>query len=100
MVDEIKQFDYHYMVIDDDASQVAEIVNACSESGIGLLGFSEFPLGDGKSQLDLIAEDAGILANTGRQMGWSLSERKSGFLIRGLNRPNATAEVLARPSHI
>ena len=96
MVDDIKQFDYHYMVIDDDALQVAGIVNACSESGIDLLGLSEFPLGDGKSQLDLIAEDAGILANTARLMGWSLSERKSGFIIRGRNRPNAMAEVLGR----
>ena len=64
MVDDIKQFDYHYMVIDDDALQVAGMVNACSESGIDLLGLSEFPLGDGKSQLDLIAEDAGILARS------------------------------------
>jgi len=96
MVDDIKQFDYHYMVIDDDASQVAGIVKACSESGIDLLGLSEFPLGDGKSQLDLIAEDARILANTARLMGWSLSERKSGFIIRGRNQPNAMAEVLGR----
>lgn len=70
-------------------------MKACSESGINLLAFSEFPLRAGKSQLDLIAEDAGMLASAVRHLGWNVSERKSGFLIQGENRPNATAEVLA-----
>jgi hypothetical protein len=95
MADEIKQFDYYYVVI-DDTSQAAGIVNDLSGSGINLLAFSEFPHSAGKSQLDLIAEDAECLAKRARDMGLSLSERKSGFLIRGENRPSAVAQVLTR----
>jgi hypothetical protein len=90
------QVDYHYIIIDEDPSRAAGIVNALSESGINLLAFSEFPNGAGKSQLDLIADSAGDLAQTSLLLGLSLSERKSGFLIRGENRPAAIAGILTR----
>jgi hypothetical protein len=96
MADEITQFDYHYTVIDEDPSKAAGIVNALSESGINLLAFSEFPHGPGKSQLDLIAESAEDLAETALTLGLTLSERKSGFLIRGENRPAAIAGMLSQ----
>lgn len=41
-------------------------------------------------------EDPEGLAKTAREMGWSLSERKTGFLIRGEDRPSAVAEMLSR----
>jgi hypothetical protein len=96
MADEIRRFDYHYIIIDDDPSRAAGIMTALSESGINLLGFSEFPHGAGKSQLDLIADSADDLAKTALSLGLSLSERKSGFLIQGENRPAAIAGILTR----
>ena len=98
MNDEIVQFDYHYIVIDSDASRVAGIVDALSDAGISLLALSEFPLGEGKSQVDLVAESADALANAAHDLGLKLSQRKSGFLIRGQNRPNAIAGILKRLS--
>ena len=96
MTDEIVQFDYRYIVIDSDPSRAASIVDALSDAGINLLALSEFPLEDGKSQLDLVAESADALDTAAHELGLKLSQRKSGFLIRGQNRPNAIAEILKR----
>jgi hypothetical protein len=94
MPDEILQFDYHYLRIPDDVARAAGIVSALSESGIKLLAFSEFPDGAGQSQLNLIAESAEDLANAAAHLGLRLSEKKSGLLIRGEDRPNAIGGIL------
>ncbi len=96
MGNEITQFGYHYVVTEHDGLRTAEIVSALSESGIDLLAFSEFPVSAGKSQLDLIAENADSLEKRAHDMGLRLSTRKSGFLVRGENRPSAVAEALIR----
>jgi hypothetical protein len=97
MADEIKLCDYYYTVI--EPSQTHNILDALARSGISLLAFSQFPHNSGKSQLDLIldnADNAGMLTNSARELGILLSEKKSGFLIRGENRPGAMGRVLAR----
>ncbi len=97
MATEIIKFDYRYIIIDDQASTAATALNSLWQSGINLLGFSEFPHSSGKRQLDLIAEDTEELADTARANGLTLSDRKSGFLIRGENRPGAEmVEILKR----
>ncbi len=96
MAEEITKFDYHYVVIDNDGSRTAEIVSALSQAGINLLAFSEFPVSASKSQLDLIAENADSLEHAVRDLGLQLSARKSGFLVRGGDRPSAAAIALVR----
>jgi len=88
MATEITQFDYRYIIIDDQAATAAAALASLWKSGISLLGFSEFPHAAGKAQLDLIAEDSEDLLKTARANGLTLSDRKSGFLIRGENRPS------------
>ncbi len=90
----IKQFDYYYVVTDDETSRAASIVNALWEAGVDLMAFSEFPCGPRKSQLDLIPQDAGALLTAASAMGLKLSEKKSGLLIQGENRPGIIAGVL------
>lgn len=96
MVDKIRQFDYQYLIADDDTTSTAEIVNALTESGIGLLGYSGFPCGLGKVQIDLITDTGSELERAARRLGWTLSPKKSGFLIQGEDRPNAIGEILER----
>jgi hypothetical protein len=65
--------------------------------GVDLIGFSEFPRGPGKTQLDLIAHDSRVLAKTAADMGLTVSRAKTGFLIRGEGAPGpAVADVLQR----
>jgi hypothetical protein len=96
MTESVKRFDYRYIVIDDEGSQAANIVNALWASGVELLAFSAFPHGHGKSQLDLVPENPGALERAALSMGLTLSDKKTGFLVKGENRPGAVARVLNR----
>ena len=88
---------YRYSILDDEPSTAAAALETLWELGIGLVGFSEFPHGPGKAQLDLIAEDSDKLAKAATGIGLSLSRKKTGFLIRGEDEPAAVmADILRR----
>ena len=93
MADEIRRVDYHYVQMPDKPGEAARILSALLQAGINLLGVSAFPHGARKSQLDLIADDSGVLAKAAKSAGLKLTKRKSGFLIQGEDRPGAIAEI-------
>ena len=97
MATEITQVDYRYIILDDEPSAAAAALSTLWDLGIGLVGYSAFPYGPGKSQVDLIAEDSEGLARTVQDMGLSLSRKKTAFLIRGDSKPApAVAEILRK----
>lgn len=83
MLDQIKRFDYRYLIARDETARVAEILAALTDSGADLLAFSDFPHSRGKLQVDLITADTELLARTAQEMGWKLSPPMSGFLNKG-----------------
>ena len=50
MPTEVIQMDYRYVILDDDPSAVAAAVCTLADLGIELVGFSEFPHGQGRSK--------------------------------------------------
>src|ERR1035438_10323725 len=97
MATEILQMDYHYVILDDEPSAAAAALAVLWGEGVNLVGFSEFPHGPGKTQLDLIAPDSRSLAKTASDMGLTVSRAKTGFVIRGDGAPGpAVADVLQR----
>ena len=89
--------DYYYVVVDDAPAASAAAIATLWESGVQLMGISEFPHGPGKLQLDLISPDSRGLARTASDMGLAVSRAKTGFLIRGEDAPGAAvANVLQR----
>lgn len=89
--------DYHYILLDDEPSAAAAALAVLRAEGVDLIGFSEFPHGPGKTQIDLIAPDSSALAKTAADMGLTVSRAKTGFLIRGDGDPGpAIADVLHR----
>jgi hypothetical protein len=97
MATEVLQMDYQYVVLDDEPSTAAAALATLSGEGIDLIGFSEFPHGPGKAQLDLIASDGRSLARKATEMGLTVSRVKTGFLIRGDGTPGpAVADILHR----
>ena len=87
--------DYHYVILDDTPSAAAAALSVLAAEGVNLVGFSEFPHGPGKTQLDLIAPESQSLAKTASDMGLTVSRAKTGFVIRGDGAPGpAVAEVL------
>jgi len=58
--------------------------------------FSGFPVGGGRSQLDLVVEDIGPLRRVARRNGWRLSKVKKGFLIQGADQVGAVHRHLQK----
>jgi len=96
MAKEIRPVDYHSMMVFGGAAEAAGILGDLTESGVGLLAFSVLTHNDRVSQLDLIPDDIDSLEKAVARLGLHPGERKTGFLIRGLDRPLAMAQVLRR----
>lgn len=96
MPDAIRKIDYYYVTVADKPGEVARVLGALRGAGINLLGISAFPHGARKSQMDLIPEDSGALAQAAKSAGLALSRKKSGFLIQGEDRPGAVADMAGK----
>ena len=96
MADTIKKMEYCYATVEDKAGEGARVLDALRKAGLNLVAFHAFPVGGGKSQLDLVAQDAGKLTGAAEQAGVRLSGRKSVFLIEGQDRPGAIADILGK----
>jgi hypothetical protein len=96
MPDQISRVDYYYVTVPDKPGEGARVLASLSEAGINLLGISAFPHGARKSQVDFVPEDSAAFAKAAKGAGLKLSRKKSGFLIRGEDRPGAVADVLSK----
>jgi len=94
MMDEIKPIDYFYVTVPDKPGEAARVMTALSRSGVSLLAFSGFPDGERRSQLDFIPEDTTLFVKAIKSLGLKLSEKKSGFLIRGKDSIGTVARML------
>jgi hypothetical protein len=96
MAETIRKIDYYYVSVPDKPGEASRILTQLHEAGVNLLGFSGFPQGARKAQLDFLPEDPKTFAKAARKIGLTLSAKKTGFLIQGEDRPGAVAELLGK----
>ncbi len=96
MADRVKKVNYVYTVVPNRAGQGARVLGELERSGVNLLAYSGFPIGGGRSQLDLVLEDMGSLKRAARKNGWRLSKVKQGFLVQGTDRVGAVNRHLGK----
>lgn len=96
MADRVRKVNYCYPIVPNRAGQGARILSEIADAGISLLAYSGFPVGGGRSQLDLVVEDVGPLRRVARRNGWRLSPVKKGFLIQGTDRAGAVHRQLQK----
>ena len=96
MADTVRSVEYYYVTTPDTPGEGQKVLSALEKSGVNLLAFLGFPVGDGQSQLDLVPEDAQSLKAAAEQAGLTLSEAKRAFLIQGDDRVGAVADTMAR----
>jgi hypothetical protein len=89
MADTIRAVDYFYAMVGDKPGEGRRLLEHLSEKGVNLLAFTAFPTGNGKTQLDFFAEDAGLLKDAAADAGLDLVGPKKGFLIQGQDRVGA-----------
>jgi hypothetical protein len=96
MADTVRTVEYYYVTVADAPGEGERILSALKERGVNLLAFLGFPLGGGRSQIDLIPEDSASLREAAEQAGITLSEAKQAFLIQGDDRVGAVADTTAK----
>jgi hypothetical protein len=96
MADTTRGVDYYYVTVPDTPGEGQRILAALRDSGVNLLAYLGFPVEGGRSQLDLVPEDAGSLEGVAERLGLTLSEAKRAFLIQGDDRVGAVADVVGK----
>jgi hypothetical protein len=96
MAVEIRRIDYYYAIVPDKPGEGARILSALHQAGINLIGFSGFPAGARKAQLDFLPENSAAFAKAARSAGLKLSKKKAGLLIQGEDQPGAGAEIFGK----
>lgn len=96
MADTVRRVDYYYATVPDAPGEGQRILAALEESGVNLLAFLGFPVGSGRSQIDLVPEDPQSLRDAADRAGITLSEAKRAFLVQGDDRVGAVADTTAK----
>ena len=97
MADTVRQVDYYYVTVSDAPGEAQGVLSALRDSGrVSMLAFLGFPLGGGRSQLDLVPEDPASLRAAAESAGVTLSDAKRAFLIQGDDRVGAVADVTSK----
>lgn len=95
MADRVRKISYCYTMVPNRPGHGARVLRALADAGVDLLAYSGFPNG-GRSQLDFVPRDMGVLQRAARRAGIRLSARKTGFLVTGTDRVGACASVVDR----
>jgi hypothetical protein len=96
MADRVRKVNYAYTVVPNRAGQGARMLSELERADVDLLAYSGFPVGGGRSQLDLVLEDMGSLKRAAKKNGWRLSKVKKGFLVQGTDRVGAVNRQLRK----
>ncbi len=96
MADQVRRTDYYYISVADKPGEAARILCALQQAGVNLLGFSGFPAGARKAQLDFLPDNPAAFTKAARKAGLKPSKKKTVFLVQGEDRPGAVAELLGK----
>lgn len=96
MPENIRRVEYFYAVVADKPGSGAAVLRTCQEAGVNLLAYLGFPAGRGKSQIDLVPEDAALFKSAAQKAGLKLSRAKRAFLVDGEDRIGAVSDLTRR----
>ncbi len=96
MPDTVREVEYRYVVVEDRPGEGARLLGALREAGVNLVTLLGFPLGDGRSQIDLVPEDPAALESAAASAGLDLSPPKKAILVQGDDRVGAADEHLSK----
>jgi len=98
MADIVRQIQYYYTLIPNQAGAGAKVLNALKGEAVSLVAFNGFPSGLRRAQLDFVASDREAFLAAAKKAGVKLVGPKAAFLVQGEDRPGAVADVLNRLS--
>ena len=96
MPDTIRQVDYFYVEVPDQAGEGARFLSALKQAGVNMLACCGFPISGDNAQIDVVPEDTEAFLEVATQQGVKLSDRKRAFLIQGEDRVGAVTDVFEK----
>ncbi len=85
----VKEVEYYYALVADRPGEARKLLEFLSEKMVNLLALTAFPVGEGKSQIDLIPSDPEMLKEAAEDAGIALVGPKRAFLLQGTDRIGA-----------
>jgi hypothetical protein len=98
MAKTVRRIEYFYVTVADKPGEARKVLSTLKQEGVNLVAFLGFPAGKGKSQLDLLPQDAAALRRAAEKGGWKLVGPKRAFLIQDRDRAGAVADALEKLS--
>jgi hypothetical protein len=98
MASTVRRIEYFYVTVADKPGEARKVLSALKQERINLVAFLGFPAGRGKSQLDLIPQDAAALRRAAEKGGWKLVGPKRAFLVQESDRVGAVVDALDKLS--
>jgi len=93
MPDTLRKVHYFTTLVPDRPGQTFKVLAALVSGGVNLLACTGTARGR-RAQIDVVPDDTRRFAAVARRAGLDFSEKKSGFLIQGDDRPGALADHL------
>ena len=90
------KLDYYSVVVPNKPGKGAKVLSALKQAGVNFVGIWGYPVGKGKSKIDLVVEDPASLKKAAKQLKIELGKKQTAFHITGEDHPGAVAEVLAK----
>jgi len=89
MLSSVKEVEYYYTTVADKPGEARKLLDFMSEKTVGLLALTAFPVGDGRSQIDLFPDNPELLKEAAEDAGMTLVGPKKAFLLQGEDRIGA-----------
>lgn len=83
MISTVKEVEYYYSLVADKPGEARKLLEFLSEKNVNLQAFTVFPVGDGRSHLDLFPTDPELLKAAAEDAGIPIIGPRKAFLIQG-----------------
>ena len=83
MLESVKNVEYYYTIVADKPGEARKLLDFLSERMVNLLALTVFPLGEGKSQIDLFPDDPEVLKKAAEDAQITLVGPRKAFLLQG-----------------
>jgi hypothetical protein len=91
----VQKVSYFAMDIPNRAGEAARILTTLAKDGVNLLAFTGFPSGR-QAQVDFIPANPAAFLAAARRAKLKVRGKKACFLVRGSDKPGASARVMAK----
>lgn len=93
MSDTVRKVHYYSTMVPDRPGQTFKVLAALVSGGVNLLACSGTTRGR-RAQIDVVPDDTRKFSVAAKKAGLAFSEKKSGFMVQGDDRPGALADNL------